>query len=207
METQGSISSRKTAGDCYRLLAACFYQPQKDAFLQEGLFRDLASLLKTISPDALPFVEEMENAFIKYSEEELMVDHAKLFVGPNELLAPPYGSVYLDKERRVMGDSTMEAVKLYNEAGLSMDDNFRELPDHIAAELEFMYYLIYKETEAVESSDHEKADYFMEAQGRFYQNFLSKWVKPFCDKITEGTDNKFYKALAGCLSTFIYKST
>lgn len=102
-----------------------------------------------------------------------------------------------------MGNSTMEVLRLFEEAGLVMDKDFKELPDHIAVELEFMYCLIYKEAEALEKSETEKAFDFKERRGKFFNHFLSPWIPGFCQKIRESTDNLFYTALANCLSTFI----
>jgi len=197
------ILKEKIRGDCYRLLSACFYQPQKQVFIQEEFFKNLEGLLRPISPDTAEHVSEMEKAFLKYSEEDLLVAYAKLFVGPNELLAPPYGSVYLDGKKMVMGDSTMEVIKLYEEHGLSMDSEFRNLPDHITVELEFMYYLIFKEIEALEKSQWDAALDLIKTQELFFDKFLERWVKQFCDKIRQGTDNAFYTSLADCLSVFI----
>jgi TorA maturation chaperone TorD len=200
------ILKEKKRGDCYRLLSACFYQPQKETFIQEELFKNLEGLLRPISHDAAAHASAMEKAFLKYSEEDLLVTYAKLFVGPNELLAPPYGSVYLDGEKTVMGDSTMETIKMYAEQGLSMDGEFRNLPDHITVELEFMYYLIFKETEALEKSQWGAALDLIMTQGLFFDSFLRRWVKPFCDKIKQGADNEFYMNLADCVSVFIEKA-
>ena len=197
------ILKEKARGDCFRLLSACFYQPQKEVFIQEEFFKNLEALLRQISPDAAARVSVMEKAFLKHSEEDLLVAYAKLFVGPNELLAPPYGSVYLDGEKKLMGDSTMEVIKIYEEQGLSMDSEFRNLPDHITVELEFMYYLIFKEIEALEKSETDKALDFIKTQELFLDKFLTKWIKPFYDKIKKGTDNEFYSSLADCLSVFI----
>ncbi len=200
------ILKEKRRGDCYRLLSACFYQPQKEIFVQEEFFNKLEGLLRPISPDIAAHVLEMEKAFLKYSEEDLLVAYAKLFVGPNELLAPPFGSVYLDGKNMVMGDSTMEVIKLYEEHGLSMDSEFRNLPDHITVEMEFMYYLIFKEVEALENSQWDAALDFIKTQGLFFDKFLRQWVKPFCDKIRQGIDNEFYTSLADCVSAFIEKA-
>ncbi len=196
----------QSRSDCYKLLAACFYQPQKEIFLEEGLFENLSLLLKQTCPDAVVFSEKMGNAILNYSNEDLLVDYARLFVGPNELIAPPYGSIYLDGKRRVMGDSTMEVVEIYKNKGLAIDENFKEMPDHIAVELEFMYYLIFREIEALEKSETDKALDFIKTQELFLDKFLARWVKPFCDKIKKGTDNKFYSSLADCLSVFIEKA-
>jgi TorA maturation chaperone TorD len=175
--------------------------------MEERLFENLTALLRQSCPEASVFSEKMGQAISTYGNEDLLVEYAKLFVGPYELKAAPYGSIYLDDGRKIMGDSTMEVLKIYKDEGLSIDDNFKELPDHIAVELEFMYYLIFKEIEAMEKSDDKKAAYFIEVQERFLRRFLGRWVKPFCDEIMKGTENEFYPALAECLSTFVVKST
>lgn len=203
MKISDFILKEKIRGDGYRLLAACFYQPQKETFIEEEFFKTLEGLLRPASPDAAAHAAVMEKAFLKYSEEDLLVAYAKLFVGPNELLAPPYGSVYLDGEKMVMGDSTMAAIKMYEDQGLSMDGEFRNLPDHITVEMEFMYYLIFKETEALEKSEWDRSLDFIKTQELFLDQFLNRWVKPFCDKIKQGTDNEFYTSLADCVSVFI----
>ncbi len=206
MKIGNFILQEKRRGDGYRLLSACFYPPQQDTFLQEEFFKTLEELLRPISHDAAAHVSEMGKAFLKYSGEDLLVAYAKLFVGPNELLAPPYGSVYLDGEKKVMGDSTLEAIKMYEEQGLSIDSGFGNLPDHVTVELEFMYYLIFKEAEALERSDWDTALDLIKTQELFFDKFLGRWVKPFCDKIKEGTENEFYTSLADCVSVFIGKA-
>ena len=207
MDINESILFERKRGDCYKLLSACFYLPKKEIYLEEKVFEGLTLLLNTLCPDAAIFSAAMEETIQKYSNEDLAIEYARLFVGPYELKAPPYGSVYLDGGRRVMGDSTMEVVRIYEKAGLAMDKDFKELPDHIAVELEFMYYLIYKEAEALEKSEKEKALAFGETRLRFFNRFLSPWIPPFCEKIKEATDNQFYIGLADCLSTFITNQT
>jgi len=200
------MTDERIRSDCYRLLAACFYYPNKEVFIQENLFKNLTESFKKICPPAAKFSEDMEKAISHYSNEDLLVDYSKLFVGPSELIAPPYGSVYLDGVRQVMGDTTMEVIEMYREAGLSISADFKELPDHIAVELEFMNFLIFKEVEAIERSDLDAALKFSEKQNLFLNKYLGKWVSPFCNKIKEGTDNKFYIALADCVSAFIMNS-
>ena len=205
MDIKEFISREKARADCFRFLSACFCQPQKEVFIREGLFKNLSASLKQSCPAALSIAGDMEMAFIKCSEEDLLVEYARLFVGPNEIVAPPYGSVYLDRDRRVMGDSTMAAVDFYKSQGVVMDGDFREVPDHIAVELEFMYYLVFKEIEATEASDMTGAAAVMEAQELFMNKFLRQWTEKFAGKITEGAETGFYRALAGCLYSFIYK--
>lgn len=197
------ILRKKMRGDCFRLLSACFYPPEKELYLKECLFQNLTTALSQVCPEALMSSTKMEEAFLHDSGEDLAVEYARLFVGPYELMAPPYGSVYLDHERRVMGDSTMEVIKIYKEAGLSIDEDFKELPDHVAVELEFMYYLIYQEVEALEKSQLSKALTLKETEELFLNRFLKPWVPRLCERIKASTENEFYIALANCVLVFI----
>ncbi len=203
MDMEQFIQSERARQDCYKLLAACFYEPQKKLFLDENVFPVLGDLLTRVCPAAALFSEKMAASLMHYNEEELLVEYARLFVGPNELLAPPYGSVYLEEGGKVMGESTARVMEFYKTEGLSMDEEFQNLPDHITAEMEFMYYLAHLDVEALEKNDREKAVYFMKRQEDFLRMFLDGWVVSFCSKIKEGTENRFYQALADCLSVFI----
>src|SRR3989304_4531298 len=98
------ILRERTRGDCYRFLSACFCQPGKNVF--------------------------QEDSILKYGNEELLVEYSRLFIGPFGVIAPPYGSVYLDGERRVMGDSTMKVIGMYRDEGLSGPSDATALPDH-----------------------------------------------------------------------------
>lgn len=145
----------------------------------------------------------MGESFLRYSEEELTVEYAKLFVGPYEMKAPPYGSLYLDPGRKVMNDSTLKVQRMYEEAGLSLDEQVKELPDHIRVEFEFIYYLIYKEVEAIEKSEMTKALEFREKQKVFLERFLKPWVPVFCAQLRDSTDNEFYATLADGIECFL----
>ena len=206
MDIEQFIQFERARRDCYKLLAACFYQPQKKLFLDENVFTVLGNLLTRVCPEAALFSEKMATSVVQYDEEELLVEYARLLVGPNELPAPPYGSVYLEEGRKVMGESTARVMEFYKAEGLSMNEQFQNLPDHITAEMEFMYYLAYHEVEALEKNDREKALYFLNKQEDFLRTYLDGWVAPFCEKMRQGTENEFYQALADCVSVFMTKT-
>jgi len=203
LDTNEFILYERKRGDSYRLLSACFYLPQKELYLEEGLFENLSMLFKRVCPDGVIFSIRMGEAIQKYSDEDMAVECARLFIGPYELKAPPYGSVYLDKERRVMGDSTMDVIKMYHEEGLSMDKDFKELPDHIAVELEFMNYLIYREINTCVKSKLEDAIRDFKIQEIFLKHHLGAWVPEFSKAVIENSKNHFYINLAKCTAVFI----
>ncbi len=181
-----------------RLLAACFCEPEVSMYKEEGFFANLRDCLSSFCPGAVPHVDLMEKAIQQYSEEELMVEYARLFVGPYSLVAAPYGSVYLDEGGRVMGDSTMEVIKWYEQEGLTRSEDCKDIPDHISIELEFMSFLMRKEIDAVASSDNQAAEDYVIKQKKFANALLCPWVPEFCEQIRTGTDSDYYKAVADC---------
>ena len=197
------IKREQARADSYRLLAACFCQPERDLFLEEEVFSGLAENLRQLYPAAAEEAARMQTDFLDTEQEELVVEYALLFVGPHELVAPPYGSVYLDGQREVMGPSTREVMRIYQEEGLALDEDFAELPDHITAELEFLYYLIVCEIKALRSGDALEAFRLFERQRQFLGEYLLNWVPEFCGRIKAGTAQGYFRSLADCLSTFL----
>jgi TorA maturation chaperone TorD len=199
-DTQGDSIARAKV---YKALAECYYPPG-EATLRHA--RELGPGLKAVCPPAAAAAERMAAAMLSNGGlEALAVDHARLFVGPFALLAPPYGSVYLDGERRLMGDSTLDVSACYREVGLEMAAGFSGTPDHIAAELEFMHFLAIRELEALAKGDADLARYFRQKQGTFLQRHLAAWVPVFTQGIEEQAQTPFYQNLAAATRLFVEK--
>jgi len=188
--------------DACRLLAACYYPPTV-AFVEENCCDSLATLLATASPEAAGYAAEAENLIKKNSQEELAVEHARLFMGPFQLVAPPYGSIYLDDAKTVMGESTARVLAFYRANGLQLADDFHELPDHIAVELEFLSYLAHRQREAEETGNHGEVERLNGVKQEFLATYLLPWLEPFTSAIIEDGESPFYQAVARCTAAFI----
>jgi TorA maturation chaperone TorD len=192
MEIKEFVSREEYRRGCYKVLADCYYLPD------EGLLKTLKSLHRSKSnlhsdlAGKAPALESLEG---------LRVDYSKLFVGPYKLLAPPYGSVYLENTTRVMGDSTLDVKNKYAEEGLQV--HLKEAPDHIAIELEFMYFLISKEVEVTLNSDAESTAAYLDKQKDFLGTHLSVWVSDLASNITANAETVFYRNLARLTDSFV----
>jgi putative dimethyl sulfoxide reductase chaperone len=182
----------------YQWLAACYASPGVE--MLEPL-SDLEDALRNLSAEAADSIAALREEAI--SLDTLVVDYARLFVGPFKVLAPPYGSVYLENTRTVMGASTTDVRNRYQTFGLDTAKNFKDAPDHINAELEFMYYLIFQENEALKASDFESALGFLEAQKAFLTDHLSIWITEFTAAMEEHAQTDFYKHLAVASRIFV----
>ncbi|OQX10769.1 MAG: hypothetical protein BWK76_20110 [Desulfobulbaceae bacterium A2] len=193
--------------DAYRLLAACFYQPEREMLLQEGLTGNLATALRQAGAPADESCRVLEEELRRCSPEELLVEYAALFLGPFHVPASPYGSVYLEPhQRQLMGESTVRVGAMYRQAGLSQE--FDGPPDHIAVELEFMSFLC--RVIAMPAASGPCGDdaglaqaAAMHLRREFFEKLLAPWIGPFCAAIREHAQLGFYRSLADCLESFI----
>ncbi len=179
---------RKRA-DSYKLLSECYYLPD-EALIQKILAGSQQGLFSELAVCVHPAVDL----------EALRIEFTRLFIGPFKLLAPPYGSVYLE-DNRMMGESTVDARNRYEQAGL--DITLSDAPDHLAMELEFMYYLVMQELEAIHMEDTEALQTCQEKQRSFLQTHLARWLPRFAEKVQENGQIDFYKTLTQVTDRFV----
>src|SRR3990170_489641 len=185
-----------------RFLAACYYQPGPE-FSEEKVFDSMVDAATRIHPDLAAHARRLGEGFSAEEPESLLVDYTRLFLGPGPIVAKPYGSVWLDGENTLMGDSTMAVQELYHEGGFEMDEDFREVPDHIAAELEFLYLLIYRENEGHRNGDTEALKAAAGLRKRFLDEQLGLWIGPFTAAVKTGAESDFYRQLAELTDRFV----
>ena len=200
------VRAEVARADVYRLLSACFCSPEREVLLEEEVPEQLRQALAIVYPTAVEPAVRLGEALRQESQAELEIEHARLFVGPGPLLAPPFGSVYLDGERTVMGPSTLEVADLYREAGFGMGVDQSDPPDHIAAELEFACVLAQETARLLESGKHPIKDGIGALERRFVGNYLLPWVPSLCDDIAAHSDSEYFRSLAVVLKSFLVGS-
>jgi len=116
----------------FRLLGALFYSAPDTP--------DLAPFLDIIRQgklsDEWPFGNREELAGIQKQmaaglDDGLLEARQRLFIGPDDFQAPAWGSVYLDREKVIFGDSTLELRWFLARNGMVMDTGLNEPEDHI----------------------------------------------------------------------------
>lgn len=178
-----------------KLLAQALEQPASwDRQLAEGFRQQFQALGPEVARLAQQVGAEMESALSGL--EAVEIAFARLFLGPFELDAPPYASLYLDPERRLMGAASLAAAEAFAEAGLGPGDGPRDAPDHVTRELEFMYYLAFQEAQTGDAIWGQRAR-------RFWSSHLGVWLPEFSERIAAASAHPFYDALAALLSRFV----
>lgn len=185
-----------------RLLAACYYQPSPE-FAEEKVFDSMLAAATHLHPELAAHAQRLGEDYAADGLDNLLLDYTRLFLGPNQILAKPYGSIWLEGQNSVMGESTMAVLKLYEEGGFDMNEEFREAPDHVAVELEFLYLLIYRENEARRNGESEALQAKSALRRRFLDEHLCRWVGPFTAAITAGAQSAYYRQLAELTAGFV----
>lgn len=182
----------------YRLLADAYRLPSEDL---PGVVQELVTALAQLRSEAMESATCLKKS--AFDSNVLQVDYARLFIGPFMALAPPYGSIYLEDKRRLMGDSTVDVRQHYLSLDLDISSDFKEAPDHITAELEFMYVLINQAMEAIESYDGHLLLESIQHQRIFLEKHLGAWIVAFTYKMAEHAKTDYYRNLATVTQIFI----
>lgn len=104
-----------------RIIGAAFYYPPTEK-------SDIVELLSSGKwLTEWPYGSEEEKQRIAsllaqttYQDETLAQAYQRLFIGPYALPAPPWGSVYLDHENVLFGDSTLDLREWMLENGIDI---------------------------------------------------------------------------------------
>ena len=168
-----SVSS--TLADMLGFLALLMRYPEKSYFDDEFL-DTLEHLLAQLDLEPL----RQKICTWRSSVDDLLfdvqVEYTRLFInGAPHVIAPPYGSVYLESEGALQGKSTETTRDYYRRYGFDIV-NTAEPADHISLELEFLSCL-YRQQEITAAETFVRT-LFLPWFERFYQHLMAELRHP-----------------------------
>jgi TorA maturation chaperone TorD len=198
----------------YRFLALGFHEPgdallaflhSEDEFLKLKEAAKVLELKRADKPVSVLLDQMLAGVQVAdWPLRELRVEYNRLFLGPTPPLAPPYESVY-DQDRSkedigtVQGPSAFSMEAALAEENLDLDLGRVDLYDHVAIELEFMYFLLGKAVKNEDGRNQENID----RADTFLKDRLAKWVPEFGEKVVSKTDHLLYQNLGRLLTEFV----
>ena len=163
-----------------KLLGVVFYHSPSapDSEIVRDVFTDVPeNEWPTQAPEAFALIREGLN-----ERDSLDDAYAELFIGPNNLMAPPWGSVYLDKENLMNGDSTMALKDFLKRANLKADTGSNEPEDHIG----LMFFMV-----SWFAANGDK-----DAIAELLTDHLLSWAFRYFVLVKEHSPHSFYKGAA-----------
>lgn len=113
--------------------------------------------------------------------EELVWEYRRLFTGPGHLPAPPWGSVYTDRECVVFGEATLALRAWMRRVGVARTTDERTPEDHIGLMLALLSYLAEERPELVDE---------------YLRDHLLTWAPHYLEALEAAADHPFYQGLA-----------
>ena len=173
--------------DCLECAATLLRGPDRDSSLTL-IMQGVPALAS--SPEALSLgldkeLAALENTCSNLSQKQdwtelLAQDHLQLFVtARGGVPAPPYASCHLPGDGRIMGPAALAMRDRLQAADLQVAGEGNEPPDHIATQLEYLYYLLH--TALILGQDP------AEDPAQFTQDAMLSWVPAFA-KAVAGAD-------------------
>lgn len=136
--------------------------------------------------------------------ERLRDEYTRLFVGPLEMDAPPWESVYLGEEGMLFQESTLKVRQCYRRFGLLPEEYPRVADDSLALELGFMAELARRAADALASGDTDTLNLTLHGARDFLTEHLLFWVPKLLERLDK-TEGRFYPQLAHILDSFLKK--
>ena len=191
----------------YNILSLCFTYPEEKvcSWILEGKWiEEIKEALILLTEGGFEKNLQTMRDSLKGEREdislELAREYTRLFINAfPHVVAPPYGSVYMEKDGLVFGKFTSAVLGFYHETGFTLKEDLHDLPDHIAHELEFMGILTGQEA-GTSRSEKVKLE---ETQMDFFSRFILPWVPSFCQKLLEQSRSSFYRNLGDLTREFI----
>ncbi|UKL13166.1 TorD/DmsD family molecular chaperone [Dissulfurimicrobium hydrothermale] len=169
------------AASVFHLLSEAFSFPDMPPSANEGIV-DLIAGFPTVIESGNSDANALANSISAENLLELQAEYTRLFINaPRKTPAPPYASVYLSNNRRLMQEGYDDTIRFYLEAGVEPLDG-PEPADHIFYELEFVGLLI----------DSGQAELLC----RFLKGHLLKWYPEFFGCILQADPNPYYETIA-----------
>ena len=141
---------------------------------------DWAPLWPCATGDAKAQATEMLSQ-TESAEESIDDAYQRLFIGPYALPAPPWGSVYLDKESVVFGDSTLALRQWMRENHIGPQLTQAEPEDHIGLMLMMCAWLAENSPSLLNS---------------FLTVHLLPWAGRYLELLRQKADHPFYVGVA-----------
>lgn len=138
------------------------------AFADADVVRSSFTKMQTSIPNGTP-------------TDAMVWEYRRLFVGPQAMPCPPWGSVYTDREKVVFGEAELTLFEWMKIQGIVPKDGHKEPVDHIGRMFELLAYLAQNRPELVND---------------FLQNHFLTWSSHYLDQLKECAKDPFYQGLA-----------
>ncbi|WP_272693963.1 TorD/DmsD family molecular chaperone [Providencia sp. PROV036] len=165
-----------------RILGAFFYYPPQSDTLR-NVYPVLGEIPQLHSWENPEHIQAICTLLSKIQPDDIAYDYSILFEGQGSMPAPPWGSVYLEHDNTVMGESTSAYRHFLQTKGLVTDTGLREPEDQFG--------LMMMAVSALAEQEDDSAIITL------FEQYLLPWAYRYLKLVQQSkTETAFYPTLA-----------
>lgn len=208
---QHLIAHAAARGRAYAVFARLFEYPDAAAIERirsGGVAEEVADVLEDVAAGVAADVAsdiaaeyatpDHESLCDAGDADALAVEFTRLFdATASEPPCPLYGGAYGGARMKTME----EAVRFYEHFGLTLSETPRELPDHLATQLEFLHFLAFREAETL--AERGDAGPWCRAQRDFIARHPGRWVSELRRRLGRERPMRYFAEVAARLEALL----
>jgi len=192
----------------YSFLSKVFYEPPTPDFIQLLVDDSLFDIwpIESDNPTMQAGLAELRAFCAAWQPDDIAAlkrDYARLFIGPDRLLAPPWESVYRSDEHLLFERQTLQVRAVYQRFGMPIPRLNVEPDDHIGLEFRFVAHLCTLALEALERDRPEIVNGLTDALRGFFSEHLWLWAPDCLERVESSGLTAYYRGAArlalGCM--------
>ena len=180
---------------------------QCEDMLQVSFWFPMEKVLPLMDAPSTEVYKKIETTLDNFPHARALFDcleeeYVRLFISDRQgIRAPLYASCYAGEESGqiapLMGEQALAMRERFASKGLTLADDIGEPPDHLAIELEYLYFLLKK-------GWAEKDDRLLEEAFSFGSEIMLPWVIKLQKRLSgDETENRFYPLITTFLCAIL----
>lgn len=184
-----------------KVMCRVFWGPDLEScrHMMEGkFFQSFEIILIESETNPSGLLDKINSIINRFDSHQSLYNHldecyVRLFVNNREgITAPLYQSCYEFENAPMMGESAVKMNKRFKSKGLSLAEDMNEPPDHLAIELEYLYFLL-------ENGWTNKDNELAQEAVAFAGELMLPWVIQLRNQLNNETICSFYPLSASLL--------
>ena len=188
------------------IMCRVFWGPDLEScrhMIEGNFFQSFEIILSKTEAKPSVILDNINSLINRFDTDQSLFHHlnecyVRLFVNNKEgITTPLYQSCYEFENAPMMGESAVKMNKRFKSKGLSMENRVHEPPDHLAIELEYLFFLL--QDSGVGRDDNQDKFVSNEAAS-FAAETMLPWVIVINQRLKSVTDDcRFYYLASGIL--------
>lgn len=193
-----------------QIMSAFFWGPEPEQcnnMLRESFWLPIERVIPWLEPPSPAVFNEIKMLVNHFTDADPLFHYLeevyiRLFISdPKGLRTPLYASCYAGEESGkiapLMGEPALAMKERFRSKGLSLADTIHDPPDHLAIELEFLYFLL-------EKGWAERDNLLLEEAFSFSSEIMLPWVIKLQERlVADEIENRFYPLITALLCAIL----